>query len=283
MPIKTRKQNHQPARARRTTEARGRKPGQIALSSTLDQVASAADVSSATVSRFFDAPQKLAPGTAQRVREAVQRLGYIPNLMAGALATNRTRLVAAVIPAISQSIFASTIQALTDALAQSGYSVLLALTGSQDENAERQILSIIGRRPDGIILTGTALAPATRRLLKSTEISTIETWDLPDDPIDLVVGFSHDAVGRAIAAHALDRDRRRAFVVSASGVRARARCNGFTQAMRKQGAPEPVVAFFGGVTTYRHGRTAVAGHLDGGGTPQIVVCSSDWSAHRRAR
>jgi LacI family transcriptional regulator, gluconate utilization system Gnt-I transcriptional repressor len=221
----------------------------------------------------------LSPRTAQRVRDAVERLGYIPNLLAGALATNRTRMVAAVIPSISQSIFASTIQALTDTLAESGYGVMLGLTGANDEHADSQILSIIGRRPEGIILTGPRLPLEARRRLRGLEITTIETWDLPADPIDLVVGFSHEAVGRAVARHALDSGRRNAFVASATGVRALARRYGFARELMDNGAPEPIVATFAGPTTYRHGRAAVSTHLDGGARPDVIFCSSDWSAH----
>ncbi|HEV7135441.1 MAG TPA: LacI family DNA-binding transcriptional regulator [Steroidobacteraceae bacterium] len=246
---------------------------------TLDAVARAAEVSSATVSRFFNSPAMLSARTAQRVRDAVERLGYIPNLLAGGLASSRTRLVAAVIPEISQSLFASTIQSLSDTLAEKGYGVMLGLTGARDEHVERQILSIIGRRPEGIILTGANLSLETRRRLKSSEITTIETWDLPPEPVDLVVGFSHEAVGRAVALHALKAGRRRAFVASATGVRALARRYGFAKAMLEGGASEPVVAAFASPTTYRYGRTAVAAHLEGGGRPDIIICSSDWSAH----
>lgn len=221
----------------------------------------------------------LSARTAQRVRDAVERLGYIPNLVAGGLASSRTRLVAAVIPEISHSLFASTIQSLSDTLAKKGYGVMLGLTGAHDEHVDRQILSIIGRRPEGIILTGPALSLQTRRRLKSSDITTIETWDLPAEPVDLVVGFSHESVGRAVAVHALKTGRRRAFVASATGMRALARRYGFAKAMLEGGAPEPVVAALAGATTYRHGRTALAGHLDAGGRPDIIVCSSDWGAH----
>lgn len=257
--------------------ARG--PAVAPSTGTLDAVAREAQVSSATVSRFFNSPQMLSTRTAQRVRDAVARLGYVPNLLAGALASSRTRLVAAVIPEISQSLFASTIQSLSDTLADKGYSVMLGLTGAHDEYVEQQVLSIIGRRPEGIILTGPTLSLETRGRLKSFEITTIETWDLPAEPIDLVVGFSHEAVGRAIAMHALKSGRRRAFVASASGVRALARRYGFAKAMMEGGAQEPAVAAFATPTTYRYGRTAVAAHLEAGGRPDIIVCSSDWSAH----
>src|SRR5271170_5335588 len=247
--------------------------------STITHVAAAAGVSTATVSRFFNSPGMLKEKTAQRVREAVEHINYIPNIMAGALASNRSRLVAAVIPALRQSIFTTTIQSLTDSLAEQGYSVMLGLTGSADEHVHRQLLSIIGRRPDGIILTGSLFDAAERSQLKATGIPTIETWDLPKDPIDLVVGLSHEEVGIAVAHHAMKQRRRRAFIISATGVRALARRYSFSRTMLESGAAEPATATFQGQTTYGQGRRAMGAHLDGGGRPDIVVCSSDLSAH----
>lgn len=248
-------------------------------SSTLDAVAKAAEVSTATVSRYFNNPGMVAPATAQRVREAVEQLGYVPNLLAGGLAASRTRLVSAVIPTISESLFASTIQAFNDTLATNGFSVMLGLSGDRDQHINRQVLSMIGHRPVGIILTGATLPRDARRQLEGSGISVIETWDLPSDPIDLVVGFSHEAAGTAIAEHALNQGRRRAFVLSGSGTRALARRQAFTKRMITSGAPQPVVATFDTPTNYRHGRTAVASHLENGCRPDVIVCSSDWSAH----
>lgn len=246
---------------------------------TLHEVAAAAGVSSATVSRFFNAPELLSAETARRVRDAVRSSGYVPNLIAGGLASSRSRLIAAAIPAISQSIFSSTIQALTDSLAEENYSVMLGLTGTADEHVQRQLQSMIGRRPDGIILTGTVLDPSARRQLKSTGIATIETWDLPEEPIDLVVGFSHSAVGIAVAHRALALGRRQALIVSARGSRALARRYSFARTLLEHGAPEPRVTTFSGPSTYGHGRRAVAEQLDAGHRFDLVFCSSDWGAH----
>jgi LacI family transcriptional regulator, gluconate utilization system Gnt-I transcriptional repressor len=247
--------------------------------STIDQVAAAANVSTATVSRFFNSPERVKPQTAERVREAVARINYVPNLVAGGLASSRTRLVTALIPTISQSIFSSTIQSLSDALTSYGYSVMLALTGVADEQVQRQLLSIIGRRPDGIILAGTQLDESARQKLKQARITTIETWDMPRDPIDLVVGVSHHKIGTAIARYVLERGRRRAFVISASGPRAIARRTSFSKGMVESGAPNPSSATFSHATTFGQGRRAMAEHWDSGNRPDVVVCSSDSCAH----
>jgi LacI family gluconate utilization system Gnt-I transcriptional repressor len=267
------------AKAKSPRSRRKARPRPPPSSVTIDEVAAAAGVSTATVSRFFNSPEKLKERTASRVRKAVDDIGYVPNMMAGGLASSRSRLVAAVIPAISQSIFSSTIQSLTDTLADAGYSVILGLTGAGDERVQRELLSIIGRRPDGIILTGSLLDGGERKKLKATGITIIETWDLPSNPIDLVVGVSHDAIGKAVARHALALGRRQAFVISASGVRALARRDSFSRAMLAGGALEPFVATFSGTTTYGQGRKAMAAHLDGKNPCDVVVCSSDWSAH----
>jgi len=237
-------------------------------------------VSTATVSRYFNAPDVVAQATAARIRDVVERTGYVPNLLAGGLASSRTKLIAVAVPRFSQPLFASTIQAIADALANAGYGVLLGLTGSSDQHAEGQLVSIVGRRPDGIVLAGTSLSSDARKWLRNSGVSVIEIWDLPRDPIDLVVGFSHIRVGQAIARHVLNSGRRKAFMISADGARARERRAGFIRALRSGGAPDPVVAAFtGGATTYRDGRSALALHLESGRDPDVVVCSSDWSAH----
>jgi LacI family transcriptional regulator, gluconate utilization system Gnt-I transcriptional repressor len=246
---------------------------------TIEDIAAAAGVSTATVSRFFNTPELLKTKTADKVRAAVAVNGYVPNAVASELASNRSKLVAAVIPVVAQSIFNTTIQALTDSLAEQGYSVMLGLSGNADEHLHRQLLSIIGRRPDGIILTGPMVDGAARKLIVSSGIPTIETWDLPKNPIDLVVGVSHPAIGKAVARHALKQGRRCALIVTATGPRAVARSESFSSAMIAGGAREPVTASFSGPTTFGQGRSAIAAHCGGRAHGiDLVVCSSDLSA-----
>lgn len=256
------------------------KPRRTPASPTrLDQVAAAAGVSTATVSRYFNSPEMLTDATARRVRNAVNESGYVPNLLAGGLASNRSKLIAAAIPEIAHSIFSSTIQALTDSLAEQGYNVILGLTGARDEHVRPQLQSLIGMRPDGIILNGTRLDAAARKQLRATGIATIETWDLPSDPIDLVVGFSHQAVGVAVAQRALALKRRAGLVLSATGVRALARRYSFARTLLEAGASEPAVVTCEGPTSYGWARRAMASHLDSGRHTDFVFCSSDWGAH----
>lgn len=245
----------------------------------LADVARAAGVSAATVSRFFSAPDKLTGSTRERVRAAVDQLGYVPNMVAGGLASSRSRLIAVIVPAITHSIFSATIQAMTDALSDAGYSVILGLTGEADEHLNEVLLSVLGRRPDGVILTSAVISPVARGRLKAAGFPVIETWDIPDDPIDRVVGFSHRSVGRLVAEHALAEGARRALLIGASGRRAADRQEGFRAAFEAGGGYPPETIVFGGVTTFGQGREGLARALDAGQRPEVVVCTSDWSAH----
>ncbi|MCZ5936206.1 LacI family DNA-binding transcriptional regulator, partial [Escherichia coli] len=79
---------------------------------TLDDVARNAGLSSMTVSRALNTPQLVRPATLEKVMQAVRATGYIPNALAGGLASRRSKLIAVVVPQINNSMFVDTIQAL---------------------------------------------------------------------------------------------------------------------------------------------------------------------------
>ena len=115
-------------------------------------VAREAGVSLVTVSRVINQPDKVAPETLAQVREAIDRLRYVPNLMAGSLASNRTRIVAAVVPTLASSIFSDTIDGLSLALAQAGYQLLVGQTQFDGDQEISVAEAFIGRRVDGLVL-----------------------------------------------------------------------------------------------------------------------------------
>ena len=242
---------------------------------TLHDVAHIAAVAPMTASRALNTPDRVSPDVLARVTEAVRRTGYVRNRLAGGLASTRSKLVAAVVPTISGPVFLQTIQALTATLADNGYQLMLGQSGYVDSREDALLEAIIGRRPDGIVLTGVMHSPAGRQRLVAANIAVVETWDLTPTPIDMLVGFSHEEVGRAVATFLHGKGRRRLAVIAGDDERSRRRHHALRDAARGLGLAEIPVVVVRAPTTLRSGRAALGELLQHPGGIDAVFCSSD--------
>src|ERR1700688_1181058 len=206
---------------------------------TLSAVAKLAGVSSITVSRVVRLPNLVAPETRDRVEAAMRELGYVPNQLAGALASARTRSVGVLVPTIANSIFADTVQGLSDELEPLGYTVLLAQTRYDATREERVLAALLSRRPEAIIMVGSPATEDGARLLRRAGIPVVETWDLPVAPIDAVAGFDNYAAGEAVARHFVARGRANLAFIGGDDPRATRRWNGYRDASLSAGAKTP--------------------------------------------
>ena len=242
-------------------------------------MAKLAGVSPITVSRVFNRPEMVASGTLEHVRRVIERTGYVPNLLAGGLASRRTRFVAAIVPAISNQIFSESIQSLTDRLWESGYQVLLGTSGYPTSREESLLAAILSRRPDGLFLTGISHSAKSRRRLAAANITIVEVWDLTPTPIDMLVGFSHEKVGQAVAEYLVARGHRCFGVISADDARAEVRRTGFQSVLEKNRIEDVQTVYLPAPSNFRLGREGLARLLERGSLPRAVFCSSDTLAH----
>ncbi len=241
---------------------------------TLRQVAALAGVAPITASRVINTPEQVSPEVRERVLQAVRQTGYVPNLLAGGLASAKSRMVAAVVPNLAVSVFLDTVQTLNDVLFARGYQLMLGQTGYVSERENALLEAIIGRRPDGIVVTGVVHAPEARQRLLASGIPVVETWDLTHDPIDMVVGFSHEAIGQQVCDFLHARGRRHLGLITGSDDRAKRRASSLTAQAARLGLPPVTVLEVGNHRTLNSGRAAMARLLaehrvDG------VFCSSD--------
>jgi LacI family transcriptional regulator, gluconate utilization system Gnt-I transcriptional repressor len=246
---------------------------------TMADVAAAAGVTKITVSRYLRQPEKVAAATAAAIDKALAATGYLPNKQAGALAGfGGAGMVAALIPSIANSIFAETVQGLADGLAGSGHELLLASTGYSVEREETQLRALLGWFPSALVVTGRRHSPAALALLRQAHARgtpVIEVWDhhvvagQADAPTR--IGFDHAEVGRAMAAHLVERGHRSlAYVDSgvAEDFRAHERGEGFiAEARRRSVAVRLVTA--PGTEAIGAGRQALAALLDAKGRPSV--------------
>jgi LacI family gluconate utilization system Gnt-I transcriptional repressor len=248
-------------------------------SATLIDVAKIAGVSPITVSRALNQPQLVRADTVAKVQAAVLETGYVKNMMAGALASNRSKLVALVLPTIANPIFAETVQAASDELTAGGYQLLLGLSGYEAWREEILVETILSRRPDGIILTGTLHTDNTRKRLQNANIPIVETWDMTSSPIDMLVGFSHEEIGHAIAGHLVERGYRRIAILTVDDPRGARRNQGLMAALAKQGVAVVATEVMPVPATFQLGREGAARLLDKHQGLDMIVCSSDTLAH----
>lgn len=241
---------------------------------TLHDVAEAAGVSLITASRALRDPGLVSQATIERVLRAVEATGYIPNLLAGGLKSKRSMTVGALLPGISVAQFLPTVQTLTEQLDRAGYQVILGQTGYDHAREAALLSTMMGRRVDGIVVAGLLRSSPPAELLRRAGIPVVETWDLSDRPLDMLVGFSHLKVGSAVAGMFLTRGWHRMGIASGDDERARTRRDGFLAAV---GRPVPT-AFVKAPSNVALGRSALSELLQQDEGLRAVFCSSDMLA-----
>jgi LacI family gluconate utilization system Gnt-I transcriptional repressor len=239
-------------------------------------VAREAGVSAQTVSRVLRLPEKVAGVTRQRVLEAIEKLNYVPDLTASYLASNRSRVVALVLPSVSMSIFADTVAGLTASLDAAGYQLLLAHTDYSVDDEEAAIRAFLGRRPDAMVLTGVEHSPGAEEILRLSGIPVVQTWALTESPIDMVVGCDNVGAGRAMGEYFLARGYRRpAFIGTHIELRSRERMEGFVAALAGRVSAPVTVGRESLTRLMEHGAAALAEVLERQPDTDAVFVASD--------
>jgi len=242
---------------------------------TLHDVARLAGVAPITASRAVNTPGAVSDDVRARVHDAIARTGYVPNRLAGGLASARSKLVAAVVPTISGLVFLQTMQALSETLAEQGYQLMVGQSGYADSREDALLDAIIGRRHDGIVLTGILHSAQGRKRLLAAGIPVVETWDLTPTPIDMLVGFSHAEVGRRVADFLHAKGRRQLAIVLGDDERARRRLQAFQARAAELGLPPVLSEVVPAPTTLKSGRSALASLLERCPAIDAVFCTSD--------
>jgi LacI family gluconate utilization system Gnt-I transcriptional repressor len=209
---------------------------------TMADVAKAAGVSAQTVSRVLRQPEGCMPETRERVHAAIRATRYVQNLAASHLASNRSMTVAVVLPLIAASIFAETVQGLSDELLPEGYQLIIGHTDYDPQREEALVRSLLGRRPDAFFLVGTKHSQATNELLARARIPVVESWSWTHRPIDQLVGFSNrNALIETVAYAKRKGYRKPVFVASmqSGDDRAQERLAGYLLGVQQQFPDQP--------------------------------------------
>lgn len=170
---------------------------------TLRDVSMASGVSEMTVSRVLRNAGDVSATTREKVLTAARNLGYVPNKIAGGLASQRVNLVAVVIPSLSNLVFPDVLGGISAELDDTGLQPVVGVTNYAPAREESVLYDMLSWRPTGVILAGLEHSQSSRAMLAAAGIPIIEIMDIDGDPIDCAVGISHERAGREMAAHIL--------------------------------------------------------------------------------
>jgi len=237
---------------------------------TLRDVSEASGVSEMTVSRVLRNRGDVSENTRKKVLAAAKQLGYVPNKIAGALASQRVNLVAVIIPSMSNMVFPEVMTGISRALEGTDLQPVVGITDYLPEKEEKVLYEMLSWRPSGVIIAGLEHSDASRAMLRAAGIPVVEIMDVDGMPIDTMVGISHRVAGEKMAQAIVEAGYKRIGFLGTKmplDHRARKRFEGFTQVMAKAGIEMADQEFYSGGSALAKGRELTEAMLNR--TPDI--------------
>ena len=224
---------------------------------TLRDVSQASGVSEMTVSRVLRNRGDVSQNTRDKVLLAAKQLGYVPNKIAGALASQRVNLVAVIIPSLSNMVFPEVMTGISEVLETTDLQPVVGVTDYLPEKEERVLYEMLSWRPSGVIIAGLEHSETSAVMLKASGIPVVEIMDIDGSPVDAMVGISHRRAGREMAVSILKAGYRKIGFLGTKmplDHRARKRFEGFTEALAKSGVEVTDQEFYSGGSALVKGR-----------------------------
>lgn len=251
---------------------------------SLADVAQLAGVSPGTVSRALSKPEMISAATRQRVLVAAERLGYVANGAARALAMRKTNTVGALVPRFGGSSFPTLVQALETTLALRGYTLLLSAPDHARYQAEAPAIlrALLERGIDALALLGADQPPAVFSLLAAHRLPFVLLW-AEQSAHGPCVGFDEQAAAAMVVDHLADLGHRRIGFIggrTADNDRARRRFSGLLQAVARRGLTLVQEATLETEYGFREGFEAMQAVLRASQAlpPTAMVCGNDYLA-----
>jgi LacI family gluconate utilization system Gnt-I transcriptional repressor len=243
----------------------------------LAEVAERAGVSPITASRFFRNPAALSSSKRARVASAAEELGYVPNLAARALASQRTEVIGVLIPSLTNNVFNDVLRGIYDASEGSRYSIQFVNTRYSVLQEEKLLRLFQAQNPAGLIVTGINQTAESRTVMESMDCPIVQIMEIGPDPADMMVGFSHYDAAFAAVSHLVAQGRKRiGFVGARMDPRVQRRLEGYRDAMKAASLYDPNLIVTTPVpTAVTLGRTLLAELFSKAPDADAVFCIND--------
>ena len=245
---------------------------------TLEDVAREARVSTATISRSINEPHKVAKPTLDRIEEVIRRLGYTPDFGGKLLASRRSDTIGAIIPTMSNAMFATGLQAFQEVLAVAGKKLLVASAGYNSKDEFNQIRSLITHGADALLLIGSTRPQETIDFLTIRNIPYLISWCYKDNSENIYSGFDNEKAAKSIAQKVLDFGHRKIAMIAGQTIgndRAASRIAGVRTAIREYGNKAKLVNLLETSYSLDDGGTAFEQIMSINDPPTAIICGND--------
>ena len=245
---------------------------------TLNDVAKAAGVSPATVSRTLNSPALVSEATLARVKAAVTRLGYTPHFGARIMAAKRTMTIGAIIPTMENAIFARGIQAFQEQLHSLGYTLLVSSSSYDPDIEEEQIRTLASRGADGILLIGYRRSERTYDYLRQRNVPFLLAWAFAANNSLPAIGFDNRASMYRLCDAVLAERHRKFGVISGiveGNDRAANRLKGIVERLKIAGIDVDQVPIIESPYEFENGAHAFRQLMENDARPTVVMCGND--------
>lgn len=210
------------------------------LAITIADVAREAGVSAMTVSRALREPGKVSAKSLQKIRSVIDRLGYVPDPAARALAAGRTNVIGVIVPSVTNNVFADVMAGIYSRAEGTDWQVQLGNSRYSPLEEERLVRTFLSQRPAGLIISGIDQSAATAAALRSASCRIVQVMETGPEPFDMMIGFSHLEASRAAARHLVAAGYRKpGFIAARLDPRTQRRLEGFRDIAREAGLIDP--------------------------------------------
>jgi LacI family gluconate utilization system Gnt-I transcriptional repressor len=253
--------------------------GERAKVVTITDVARRARVGESTVSRVLRNQGSVSKPTREKILKVAADLNYVPNRIAGTLASMTSKLIGVVIPSVGNTVVPEVLAGANMVFEDAGFQPVIGVSNYDPLREEALIESILSWRPYGILVAGLEHTDRAKAMLKGCGIRVVEMLDIDGEGVDMVVGSSHRMAGRKSAEHLLGRGYRRIGYVGHDtrvDLRAAKRLDGFQAVLRENGLNFVDREFFpSGGSTVEAGRLGLARLLKRQPTQDAIYFSND--------
>ena len=244
----------------------------------MKDVANLSGVAPITVSRVLSGSDYASPAARDAVMAAVRELGYVPNRVAGSLASVQSPVVPLLVPALRNAVFTNIIIGVQEVLFEHGLETLFGNTLYSLSQEEDLVRTFLGWSPRAIVTTGGAHSQGTRDLLSSIDIPVIEIMELVDEPLGINVGISHVDAAYDMTSVLIEKGYEDiAFLgtMPDKDLRAASRMHGFQKAMQDKCGKDGFVHFYDDPPAYMIGAKFADIYLENKSKIRAVFCSND--------